>query len=53
MVSGEHYNKERYMGRGCAPTVDREGRRAALCGGSAQHPSLRSRATQTVEIAKA
>jgi transposase len=54
MVSGEHYNRERYRGRGCAPTVDREGRRAALCGGSAQHPSLRSRATpQTVEIAKA
>ena len=55
MVSGERYNGERYRGLGCAPTVDREGRRAALCEGSAQHPSLRSRATspQTATMAKA
>lgn len=42
MVSGEHYNRERNFGRDHARVVDREGRCAALCEGSAQHPSLRS-----------
>jgi transposase len=55
MVSGEHYNGERYLGHGRTPTADREGRRAALYEGSAPHPSLRSRARppQTAEMAKA
>jgi transposase len=55
MISGEHYNRARDFGRGEAPVVDREERRAALCGGSAQRSSLRSRATppQTAEMARA
>ena len=38
MVSGERYNGARNVGRGWTPPVDREGRCAALCGGSAQRP---------------
>jgi transposase len=55
MVSGEHYDRTRSVGRGEAPVADREERRAALCGGSAQRSSLRSRATppQRTEMAKA
>jgi transposase len=55
MVSGEHYDRTRSVGRSEAPVVDREERRAALCGGSAQRSSLRSRATQPqrTEMAKA
>jgi transposase len=55
MVSGEHYDRARSVGRSEAPVVDREERRAALCGGSAQRSSLRSRATppQRAQMAKA
>jgi transposase len=55
MVSGEHYNRARSVGRSEAPDVDREERRAALCGGSAQRSSLRLRATppQRTQMAKA
>ena len=55
MVSGEHYDRTRSVGRSEAPVADREERRAALCGGSAQRSSLRSRATppQRTEMAKA
>jgi transposase len=55
MVSGEHYDRTRSVGRSEAPVVDREERRAALCGGSAQRSSLRSRATppQRAQMAKA
>jgi transposase len=55
MISGEHYDRTRSVGRSEAPVVDREERRAALCGGSAQRSSLRSRATpaKRMEMAKA
>jgi transposase len=55
MVSGEHYDRTRSVGGSEAPAVDREERRAALYGGSAQRSSLRSRATppQKTEMARA
>jgi transposase len=51
MVSGEHYNRARDCGRGCAPDVDREERRAALRGGSAHRSSLRLHTTRPPETA--
>ena len=51
MVSGERYNGTLNFGRGCAPTVDREERCAALREGSAQRSSLRLRATRPPEAA--
>jgi transposase len=51
MVSGERYDGGRNVGHGHAPAVDREGRRATLCGGSAHRPSLRSRATPPQKMA--
>jgi len=43
MISGERYHGARKFGHGCAPSVSREGRCAALREGSAPRPSRRSR----------
>jgi transposase len=52
MVSGERYEGAPTAGGGtCRSIVDREGRYAALCGGSAQRPSLRTRTTPPQAVA--
>jgi transposase len=54
MISGERYHGARKFGRGCVPTVNREGRCAALREGSAPRPSRRSRTTPPrMELANA